>query len=50
MSTDLSKKIVLVTGGTKGIGRAIAESLVKAGARVAITARHEDEIASAVSQ
>ena len=50
MSIDLSNKIALVTGGTKGIGRAIAESLVKAGVRVAITARHEDEIASAVSQ
>ena len=50
MTIDLSKKTAIVTGGTKGIGRAIAESLVKAGARVAITARHEDEIASAVSQ
>jgi len=43
-------KSALVTGGTKGIGRAIAESLIKTGARVAITARHEDEIAQAVSQ
>ncbi len=50
MTIDLSNKIAIVTGGTKGIGRAIAESLVNAGARVAITARHEDEIASAVSQ
>jgi len=46
----LSNKTALVTGGTKGIGRAIAEALVKAGARVAITARHEDEVAEAVSQ
>jgi len=43
-------KSALVTGGTKGIGRAIAESLIKTGAHVAITARHEDEIAQAVSQ
>jgi 3-oxoacyl-[acyl-carrier protein] reductase len=43
-------KSALVTGGTKGIGRAIAESLIKTGARVAITARHEDEIAQAVLQ
>ena len=45
----LTNKIAIVTGGTKGIGRAIAESLVTAGARVVITARHEDEIAQAVS-
>jgi len=43
-------KSALVTGATKGIGRAIAESLVKASARVTITARNEDEIAQAVSQ
>lgn len=46
----LTNKIAIVTGGTKGIGRAIAESLVVAGASVAITARHEDEIAQAVSE
>jgi 3-oxoacyl-[acyl-carrier protein] reductase len=50
MAIDLSNKIAIVTGGTKGIGRAIAESLVAAGASVAITARHEDEITKAVSQ
>ncbi|HET6980174.1 MAG TPA: SDR family oxidoreductase [Pyrinomonadaceae bacterium] len=50
MAIDLTNKIAIVTGGTKGIGRAITESLVNAGARVAITARHEDEIAEAVSQ
>ena len=50
MPINLSNKIALVTGGTKGIGRAIAESLIKAGARVTITARNKDEIAEAVSQ
>ena len=47
---DLKEKIAIVTGGTKGIGRAIAESLVDAGASVAITARNQDEITKAVSQ
>ena len=43
-------KSALVTGGTKGIGRAIAESLIKAGIRVTITARKQHEIAQVVSQ
>ena len=50
MAIDLSNKTAIVTGGTKGIGRAIAESLVRAGAQVAITARNEDEITAAVTQ
>ena len=47
---DLSNKIAIVTGGTKGIGRAIAESLVSAGAGVAITARNDDEIGRTVAE
>jgi NAD(P)-dependent dehydrogenase (short-subunit alcohol dehydrogenase family) len=47
---DLKGKFAVVTGGTKGIGRAIAKSLVDAGASVAITARNQDEITKAVSQ
>ena len=50
MAIDLSEKTAIVTGGTKGIGRAIAEALVAAGANVAITARHKDEIAEALSE
>ncbi|RYJ42779.1 SDR family oxidoreductase [Flavobacterium beibuense] len=42
---ELSGKIALVTGGTKGTGKAIAERLLQAGATVIITARNfpEDE-------
>ena len=38
--TDLQGKRVLVTGGTKGIGKAIADELTQAGAQVIVTARN----------
>lgn len=40
---ELSGKIALVTGGTKGTGKAIAERLLQAGATVIITARKAPE-------
>lgn len=39
----------IVTGGTKGIGRAIAETLAAEGADVAICARNAGEVADAVA-
>jgi NAD(P)-dependent dehydrogenase (short-subunit alcohol dehydrogenase family) len=42
-SNELSGKTALVTGGTKGAGKAIAERLAQAGAKVIITARNKPE-------
>jgi NAD(P)-dependent dehydrogenase (short-subunit alcohol dehydrogenase family) len=42
-NNELSGKIALITGGTKGTGRAIAQRLSNGGATVIVTARNEPE-------
>jgi NAD(P)-dependent dehydrogenase (short-subunit alcohol dehydrogenase family) len=39
---DMSGRVVVVTGGTRGIGRALAEGYVAAGARVVVASRKAD--------
>ncbi|WDE95910.1 SDR family NAD(P)-dependent oxidoreductase [Lentisphaera profundi] len=41
---DMTGKIALITGSTKGIGRAIAEAFVKAGADVIVNGRNATEV------
>ena len=43
----LTGKRAIVTGGSKGVGRAVARELVAEGADVAICARHAPELAAA---
>ncbi|MEM0056953.1 MAG: glucose 1-dehydrogenase [Candidatus Geothermarchaeota archaeon] len=50
MFVDFSNKIVLVTGGVRGIGRAIAEDFKRCGANVVVTYVKSDAIAKELSE
>ena len=49
MDLGLEGKRVLITGGSKGIGRAIAEGFAAEGAHISICARNAEEVAATVA-
>src|SRR6059058_2130169 len=52
MSTlfDLTGRVALVTGGSKGLGKAMARGFAEAGADIVISSRHENELKAAAAE
>src|SRR5580704_11392266 len=47
---DLTGKVALVTGGNKGLGKAMARGFAESGADVVIASRNEDELKTALEE
>jgi NAD(P)-dependent dehydrogenase (short-subunit alcohol dehydrogenase family) len=47
---DLTGKVALVTGGSKGLGKAMARGLAQMGADILISSRHEEELKPALKE
>lgn len=47
---DLTGRVALVTGGSKGLGKSMARALAEAGADIIISSRHEDELRVALDE
>ena len=47
---ELKEKRIIVTGGSRGIGYAIAEGMIKEGAKVLITGRNEESLQEAIGR
>jgi len=50
MSNLIAGNAVLITGGSRGLGRALGRALAIAGARVVLVARHADELGQVVAE
>jgi len=47
---NLAGKVALITGGSKGLGKAMARGLAEAGADIVIASRHEGELRTALEE
>src|SRR4051812_45191911 len=47
---DLSGKVALITGGSKGLGKAMARGFAQAGANIVIASRNENELGPALEE
>lgn len=47
---DLTGKVALVTGGSKGLGKAMARAMAERGAGIVISSRHEEELRPALDE
>ncbi len=47
---NLAGRVALVTGGSKGLGKAMARALAEAGADIIICSRHENELQAALKE
>src|SRR5437764_2675035 len=50
MDLGLAERVYVVTGGTKGLGRATANALVADGARVVVSSRSQDSVDTATAE
>jgi gluconate 5-dehydrogenase len=47
---DLTGRVALVTGGSKGLGKAMARGFAESGANIVISSRHESELKAAAAE